>query len=104
MRLIGIILGMAAVTMAERLSFLTWLGRARVPLIVTRALRLVPAAVLSALIWPGLLYRGGVPDLSLDNARLWAGLVAAVVAWRTRSVWLTLLVGMGGLLLMQHWL
>jgi len=32
--------------------------------------------------------------LSLDNDRLWAGLLATLVAWRTRSTWLTIAVGM----------
>jgi branched-subunit amino acid transport protein len=33
-------------------------------------------------------------DFSLGNARLLAGLLAIVVAWRTRSAMLTIIVGM----------
>jgi len=40
-------------------------------------------------------------DVSLVNARLFAGALAAVVAWRTRNVFLTIGVGMGLLWILQ---
>ena len=52
-------------------------------------LRFVPAAVLSAIILPDLLQPGGKLNLSLSNTRLLAGVLAMAVAWRTRSVVLT---------------
>lgn len=63
-----------------------------VPPFVERALRLVPAAVLSALAAAGLFRPEG--DLDFFSARLLAGIVAVVVAWRTKSVVATLVVGM----------
>jgi len=63
----------------------------------------VPAAVLSAIIAPELLMPGGTFNLSLGNERLLAGLVAVLVAWRTRNVLLTVGVGMGVLWVLQ-WL
>lgn len=59
-----------------------------------RALRFVPPAALAALIVPDLVSHNGALVLSLANPRLIAGVVALVVAWRTRRVGLTLLVGM----------
>jgi branched-subunit amino acid transport protein len=50
--------------------------------------------VLAAIILPGLLSPSGTLLLSLANDRLWAGLLALLVAWRTRSTWLTIAVGM----------
>jgi len=96
-----LVLGMAAVTMVLRLSFLALLKSEDMPCWAKRALRLVPAAALSALLWPALIYQKGHVDLSLDNPRWWAGLVGAVVAWRTGNVIVTLLVGMGALLALR---
>jgi len=45
----------------------------------------------------------GVIDLSPDNLRLLAGLLAAAVAWYSRSVLATLATGMGALWLLE-WL
>ena len=89
------------VTFGIRLSFIALLGRVEVPPLLTRALRFVPAAVLSAIIVPELVVRGGAPDLSPLNPRLLAGLLAAAVAWRTRSVVVTIAAGMVALWVLQ---
>jgi branched-subunit amino acid transport protein len=84
-------------TFGIRLSFILLLGRADVPPVLVRALRFVPPAVLSAIVFQEILVRDGAPDLSLANLRLVAGAIAALVAWRTRNVFLTIGVGMGAL-------
>lgn len=89
------------VTFAIRLSFIALLGRVQTPPLLARALRLVPPAVLSAIILPELVLRSGAPDLSPGNLRLVAGLVATGVALLTRSVLLTIAVGMGALWALQ---
>jgi branched-subunit amino acid transport protein len=89
------------VTFAIRLSFIAVLGRVEVPPLFTRALRFVPAAVLSAIIFPELVMRGGAVDVSPSNPRLLAGLVAAGVALKTRSVALTIASGMSALWAIQ---
>jgi branched-subunit amino acid transport protein len=89
------------ITFATRLSFIALLGHARMPPLLARALRLVPPAVLSAIILPELVLRDGAPDLSLGNLRLAAGLVAAAVALASRSVLLTIAAGMGSLWALQ---
>lgn len=88
-------------TFATRLSFIALFGQMIVPAWVTRALRYVPPAVLSAIIFPELFIREGVLNLSPANPRLVAGLLAAFVAWRTKNIVLTILVGMGVLLTLQ---
>jgi branched-subunit amino acid transport protein len=85
------------VTFATRLSFIALLGRVEVPPFFKRALRYVPPAVLSAIIFTEILVRDGAPDLSPGNERLLAGGAAALVAWRTRNVLLTIAVGMAAL-------
>jgi branched-subunit amino acid transport protein len=95
------VVGMGLITYAVRVSiFLLPAGVELSPRLL-RALRYVPAAVLSAIILPELLLPGGTFDLSLGNERLLAGAVAVVVAWRTRNVLLTVAVGMVVLWLLQ---
>lgn len=64
------------------------------PPTVERALRFVPAAALTALVTPDLVGHNGALLLTLANPRLIAGIVAFVVAWRTRRVAFTLIAGM----------
>lgn len=89
-----VMVGMGVVTFAIRLSMIVLLGRVGVPALVQRALRFVPPAVFSAIILPELLRPAGRLDLSWGNVRLLAGVLAAVVAWRTRNVLLSIAVGM----------
>lgn len=87
-------------TFAMRASFLAVAHRmVEVPPRARRVLRQIPPAALSALVLPALVRPDGVLDLM--QARVPAGILAGLVAWRTRNVALTLLVGMGALLLIQ---
>jgi branched-subunit amino acid transport protein len=89
------------VTYAIRLSFIQLLGKIELPLLLKRALRLVPPAVLTAIFFPELFLHSGSVDISLSNSRLLAGLLAILVAWRTKNAMLTILVGMVALYLFQ---
>ena len=80
-------------TFLIRFSFIWIFGQGEVRPAVQRVLRFVPPAVLAALVLPAVVFPQQAP-FSLENPRLWAGLVAAAVAWRTRSVLLTIAVGM----------
>lgn len=88
-------------TFATRLSFIALLSHLEPPPIVWRALRFVPAAVLSAIVFPDLLVQDGAVNLAFGNLRLVAGTLAAVVAWRTRNVPLTIAIGMASLWTLQ---
>jgi branched-subunit amino acid transport protein len=88
-------------TLATRLSFILLLERIRVPEWFRRGLRFVPVAVLSAIILPELTNPNGSPFLSWRNPQLLAGVVAILVAWRTRNVLLTIAVGMAALVVFQ---
>lgn len=89
-----LIAGMAAVTFGVRYPVLALVSRLELPPSLVQALRFIPPAVLAAIIAPALVMPGGVPDLSLQNAYLVAGAAAAVVAWRTRNLLLTIGLGM----------
>ena len=95
------IAGVAGVTFALRISFIVLLGRIEIPPFLERALRFVPAAVLTAVVIPLLFYANGSLELSLGNERLVAGVAAALICWRTRSVPLTLVGGMATLWTLQ---
>ena len=98
-----LVLALALTSFIPRASFILLFARWPVPAPLQRALRYVPAAVLAALVVPALVRSGGAVDLSPDNLRLVAGILAAVAAWFTRNVLLTLGVGMGALWTLQ-WL
>jgi len=85
---------LAAGTFALRFSFVYLFGKVDMPNWLRRALRFVPASVLAALVFPALTYPKGRLDLSLGNIHLLAGLGGALVAWRTKNVLWTIVVGM----------
>jgi len=89
------------VTFGIRLSFIELLGKIELPPTLKRALRFVPPAVLTAIIFPELLLHDGSLNISLGNPRLLAGLLAVLVAWRTKNAVLTILAGMAALYLLQ---
>jgi len=81
-------------TFLLRFLFIYLFGKIEMPVELRRALRFVPAAALAALVFPALTHPAGYLDISMQNFRLLAGLGGAVVAWKTRNVLLTILVGM----------
>ena len=87
-------LGMAAVTYLLRASFLVLPPGMQTPPLLRRALRYVPAAVLTAIWAPELLFSGGALAISLHNERLLAGAVAIAVAWRWRETFATIVAGL----------
>ena len=79
------VLGMALVTYLLRASFLLLPPEVETPPLLRRALRYVPAAVLTA-IW--------VPEVALEDERVLAGAVAIAVAWRWRLTFATIAAGL----------
>jgi branched-subunit amino acid transport protein len=96
-----VMIGGGLLTFAIRLSFIVFLEKKKIPPIVQRALQLVPVAVFSALIFQLVFIPDEQVIFSPLNPRLLSGLLAALVAWKTRNILLTLLVGMAVLFLLQ---
>ena len=93
------IVGMAAVTYLPRLLPLLLLTRGQAASSglspwVEAWLRYVPAAVLAAMLLPGLFVAGGRLSLRLDNLYLWAAIPTLLIAWKTRSLVGAVLAGM----------
>jgi len=87
--------GMLLVTYLPRLLPALLLQGRTVPPFLSAWLKYVPVAVLSALLLPSLLVVDGKIDLAWDNLYIIAAIPAALVAIRTRSMFITVLVGMG---------
>ena len=94
-------LAVGVLTYATRVSFILLFGQRDMPVRLRRALRFVPPAVLTALIFPELLLPGGKLDAYVGNERLVAGIVAILVAWRTKNVVATIVAGMAALIILQ---
>jgi branched-subunit amino acid transport protein len=88
-------------TYATRLSFILIFGQREIPARLRQALRFVPPAVLTAIIFPELLIRDGEIDLSLGNEWLLAGITAVIVAWFSKNVVATIFAGMVALILFE---
>lgn len=99
--LIIVIIGLG--TYLIRLSFIGVLGKVGVPSYVERPLRFVAPAVLAAIALPQLVAPAGSVDIGFGNLRLVAGVVAIMVAWKTRSMGPTIVAGMVTLWLLD-WL
>jgi branched-subunit amino acid transport protein len=88
-------------TFAMRASFIAAAHRlTTIPPGVQRLLRQIPPAALASLVLPALARPHGTIDLA--QPRFVAGAVAALVAWRTGNVALTLAVGMGLVVVLQE--
>lgn len=88
-------------TFAMRFSFIYAFGRVRVPPALHRALRFVPPAVLSAIIFPEVLLTDGRVHAGAGDHRLAAAAVSVAVALWTRKVLPTIAAGMAALFIMQ---
>lgn len=82
-------------TFIFRFSFIFLYGKMKLPQWVHRAMRFVPPAVLSALVFPAILIKDQELWLSYDNPRLLAGMVAIAIAWKTKNLLLTIASGLG---------
>jgi len=96
-----IMLAGGLMTFGIRFILIFLFGKFEIPAGLRRALHYVPPAVLSAIIFPELLMRGGRMAIEVGNTRLLAGIIAIIVAWFSKSTLLTILAGMAALLVVQ---
>jgi branched-subunit amino acid transport protein len=89
------------ITYGIRLSMIALIGNRELPVQFQRFLRLVPTAVLSALVFPEVMLKDNSFFLSPMNFKLIAAAVAVLVAWRSRNTLLTIVAGMATLLILQ---
>jgi len=88
------ILGMSVVTFLPRLLPVLLLSSKRLPPLVVAWLRFVPVAVLAAMLLPSLIVSEAGLDFSSSNLFLWAAIPTFLVAWKTHSLFGSVIVGM----------
>lgn len=89
-------------TYLARLSFIGIIGDHDLPEWAILPLRYVAPAVFAAIVAPAvLLVDDQLTVMPADNPQALATVIALVVAWRTRSVAATIVVGMGALWILQ---
>jgi branched-subunit amino acid transport protein len=86
--------GMLAVTYLPRVLPLWFFASRPLPPVVVSWLRYVPVAVLAAMLLPSLVVAEGQLSLEVQNLYLWAALPTFLVAWKTRSLFGSVIVGM----------
>jgi branched-subunit amino acid transport protein len=101
LKLWTVIVVVGALNYVSRLSFIAFFASREMPPLLARALRFVPAAMLTALVIPMVLTPSVAGMLQGVNPRIPAAVVAAVVAYFTRSTLATLSLGMVALWLLQ---
>ena len=100
----AVILVVGALNFLSRLSFIAVFAHFEMPPLVARGLRFVPAAMLTAIVVPAVVFSApGAFAFSYANPKVVAAAVAAVIAWRTKNAVATMAVGMLALWLAQ-WL
>jgi len=98
-----VIVVVGAVNYAARLSFIAFFARRDIPPLLAEALKHVPAAMLTAIVVPAVVFASpGTLDAGLSNPRVLAALVAGVIAWLWRNTLLTIGVGMAVLWLTRY--
>lgn len=90
----SVILAISLATLLTRSSLHVLGERVKLPAGVESALRFAPACALAAIVASDLAYTRDVLDLSLSNARLFAGLGAVVIQLTMRSMAATIGGGM----------
>jgi branched-subunit amino acid transport protein len=99
LKLWTVIIVVGALNYLSRLSFIALSAKATIPPLLARALRFVPAAMLTALIVPMVV--DAPTSAAWSDPRTAAALIAAAVAFATRSTLRTLVAGMAALWLLR---
>jgi branched-subunit amino acid transport protein len=96
LKLWTLIVVVGALNYLSRLSFIAFFARREMPPLLARALKFVPAAMLTALVVPMVMQPSLVPTDAV-GPRVAAALVAGAIAWRWRSEIATIGAGMAAL-------
>jgi len=96
-----VIIAVGFLNYLSRLSFIAVFARRSMPPLLARALKYVPAAMLTALILPMIIAEPGTGAALTAHPKVAAAVVAGTVAFFTRSSLWTLGTGMAALWLVQ---
>ena len=103
LKLWAVIFAVGALNYVSRVSFIALFSKRAMPPLLARALRYVPAAMLTALILPMVVDAGSAGTGWLTPKVAAAVIATAVAYWKLGTLW-TLGVGMGSLWLLNLYL
>lgn len=92
---------MMAVTYLPRALPLTVLSRFNMPPFILKVLQYIPAAILGALLLPGILITDGTLDISMSNHALIASAITGIAAFSFRKLFLTIVIGVFSMFLLN---
>ena len=101
LKLWAVIFVVGAINYLSRLSFIEFFARRTMPPMLARALRYVPAAMLTALVMP-MVIDVTPQGLNPHMPKVIAGVIATVIAWFKLGTLWTLAVGMASLWILQY--
>jgi branched-subunit amino acid transport protein len=91
--ILGLILGMAVVTFLPRFLPMAFLSKWVIPTKVRKGLEYIPAAILSALVFPILFFDGG-GSFELQPRFFLSALPVFAFGWKVKSLWGSVILGM----------
>lgn len=97
----AIILMMGLVTYLTRVAMLAYSNRVAMPQVIQRSLKYIPAAILSALIFPGVFTPQGRLSFSPANPYLLAAVVTTAIVILTKKPVLGIVLGIGAMILLR---
>lgn len=92
---------MALVTWIPRTLPISLLAGRKLPEIATQTLSHLPVAILAALLAVQIFAPGNKLSLSVSNPYIWAAILPALIAIKTRSLFLTVITGVSCLSLLR---
>jgi branched-subunit amino acid transport protein len=90
----AVILGLTVITFITRGFFLLVGERMELSEILQNALRYAPAAALVAIIAPEMFFTVGSSDMDISSPYFWSGICSIIAFWLTKSMLLTIILGM----------
>ena len=99
-----LIIAMGLVTYFPRMLPATLLSKRKISKLFTSFLGFVPTAVLSALFFPGILMVENRLRVGVSNPLFFAALLTLPLAYKTKNMFVTVLLGMGIVILFNHFM
>jgi len=89
-------------TILIRTSFMTFIGKRGAGGTFERLLKYIPSSILAAMVVPSVLLTPGTENIDISNPRIWAGLIAFAIAWRTKNILATIIIGLVSLWIINY--
>ena len=99
-----VIIAIGAGTFLLRFAMIALVGRVRLPERLFDALQYLPPAIFAGLVIPAVYRHNPQHFVPEHPARLLAGLLAIFIAWKTRNMIATVVIGMLALWILQIWM